>query len=558
MLLHRLASTSTEVTNTSARNEKVRLIAETLADLDPGEIAAAVSFLSGSIRQGRIGVGWATASKLRSQTEPPTEPHGTKATHVTEPHGTKATRETEPQLPTLTVTDLDDAFESLAGISGPGSVAARAEVLETLLARATDIEVEFVRRLIVGEVRQGALAGMVTAAIVAASALRAERGSGQAVKLAALRRAAMLLGDLAAAAQLALGPDGPAALAGVGLEVMRGIEPMLAATSAGVREAIDEIGEASVEWKLDGARVQVHRSGNEVRIFTRNLNDVTNRLPEVVAVTRSLPIESVILDGEVLGVDNEANAAIDGSAAESRAAAPRPFQDTMAAFGTEPSVTPAADRVIQLHPYFFDVLHVDGVDLIDEPLSVRSATLERIAGAHQIPAVVTADPEQAESILAEALAAGHEGVMVKSVAGRYEAGRRGKSWRKVKPVYTYDLVVIGVERGNGRRRGTLSNLHLGARDPDSGEFVMVGKTFKGLTDELLAWQTRELGDRAISDDGYTIMVRPELVVEIAIDGVQRSSRYPGGVALRFARVKRYRPDRSPESADTIATLQSLL
>ena len=529
MLLHRLATTSVAVTAASARNEKVRLLGETIADLSPSEVAPAVSFLSGSIRQGRIGVGWATASRLTADLA---------------------------DSPTLTVGELDAAFDQLSQISGPGSVAARDEVLRSLLTRSTEVELEFVRRLIVGEVRQGALAGVVTAAVVAATKIRAERGSGEAVKLADLRRAAMLLGDLPTAASSALGPDAVEALATVGLSVMRGVEPMLAATSTGAAAAIADVGEASVEWKLDGARVQIHRSGDQVLILTRNLNDVTDRLPEVVSIVRSLPVDTVILDGEVLGLDADA--------------APRPFQETMARFGTEHDAAtaetasevdieaPARGGHWQMRPYFFDVLHLDGIDLIDEPLSARSAILDQIAGDHRIPATVTDDPERAEAVLVEALAQGHEGVMVKAVDGRYEAGRRGKSWRKVKPVYTYDLVVIGVERGNGRRTGTLSNLHLGARDPDTGEFVMVGKTFKGLTDEILAWQTRELGDRAISDDGYTIMVRPELVVEIAIDGVQRSTRYPGGVALRFARVKGYRPDRSPDSADTIHTLQSLL
>ncbi len=514
MLLHRVATTSAAVAATSSRNDKVALLAETLADLEPDELAPVVAFLSGEIRQGRIGVGWATAAKLTTD---------------------------GADEPTLTVADLDHAFTALAGISGPGSVAARDDVLRSLLSLATEVEVAFVRRLIVGEVRQGALAGVVTAAVVAATTLRAEQQRGRAVTLASLRRATMLLGDLGAAATLALGEDGPAALEAVGLQVLRGVEPMLAATSPSATDAVAEVGLASVEWKLDGARVQVHRAGDEVRVFTRNLNDITLRLPIVVEVALSLPVESVILDGEVLGLDADA--------------APRPFQDTMATFGTEGADT---GRGIELRPYFFDVLALDGRDLIDEPLSTRSAILDRIAGPHRVPAVVTDDPDRAEALLVEALAEGHEGVMVKGVDGRYEAGRRGKSWRKVKPVYTYDLVVLGVERGNGRRKGTLSNLHLGARDPATGAFVMVGKTFKGLTDELLAWQTSALAELAVSDDGYTIMVRPELVIEIAIDGVQRSTRYPGGVALRFARVKGYRPDRSPESADTITALQSLL
>jgi DNA ligase-1 len=510
MLVHRLATTSASVRGENARNAKISLLADAIAELGPDEIEPAIAWLSGGIRQGRIGIGWAAVAKL--DLDPTT---------VT--------------APSLSVAELDAAFEQLARTTGTGSVAARRELLGSVLGRATATEVEFVRRLIVGDMRQGALAGIVTAAIV-----RASQRIARPVTLDSLRRATMLLGDLGAAAALALGPDPVTDLDAVGLVVLRAVEPMLAATSDGVDEAIAEVGPASVEWKLDGARVQVHRQDDRIRVFTRNLNDVTDRLPEVVEAVRSLPVDAVILDGEVLGLDADA--------------APRPFQQTMARFGTEaPDIGSA-----RLHPYFFDVLHLDGVDLIDQPLSERRAVLDRIAPELRVPAVFTDDAAVAAGALSAALAAGHEGVMVKSLDGRYEAGRRGRSWRKVKPVYTYDLVVIGVERGNGRRRGTLSNLHLGARNPETGEFVMVGKTFKGLTDDLLDWQTRELGERVVRDDGYTLEVRPELVVEIAIDGVQRSTRYPGGVALRFARVKGYRPDRSPDSADTIGSLRDRL
>ncbi len=506
MLLHRLATTSAAVAATPARNDKVALLAATIADLEPAEIEPAVAFLSGEIRQGRIGTGWATVSRL----------------------------DLEPaSAPSLTVSELDRAFIDLAAIGGPGSVAARQALIGSIIERSTAVEQRFVRALMVGEIRQGALGGVVMAAVVAATSIR-----GRPVKAAAFRRAVMLLGNLPDAAALALGDDGPNAIDSVGLEVMRAVGPMLASTSVGVAEALAELGRASVEWKLDGARVQVHRSGDDVRIFTRNLNDVTDRLPEVVRITRSLPVRSIILDGEVLGLD------ADGGL--------QAFQDTMSEFGT--STGPGSG----LRPWFFDLLHLDGVDLLDEPLTDRHAALGTVAPEYRIPAVITDDPAVAEDTLAEALARGHEGVMVKAVDGVYQAGRRGKSWRKVKPVHTYDLVVIGVERGNGRRSGTLSNLHLGARDPERGGFVMVGKTFKGLTDELLAWQTEALGALAIGDDGYTITVRPELVVEIAIDGVQRSTRYPGGVALRFARVKRYRPDRRPETADTLDALRSLV
>ncbi len=506
MLFHRLAETSADVAASAARNDKVAHLAATIADLGPDEVEPAVAFLSGEVRQGRIGSGWATVSRL--DLEPAT-------------------------TPTLTVHELDSAFAELAAISGPGSVAARDAVIGAIMRRATAVEQRLIRALIIGELRQGALAGVVLAAVVAATTLR-----GRPVKTATLRRAVMLLGNLPDAAAVALGDDGPNAIDSVGLEVMRAVGPMLASTSTGVAEALTELGRASVEWKLDGARVQVHRRADEVRIFTRNLNDVTDRLPEVVRIVRSLPVRSIILDGEVLGLD------ADGAL--------QPFQDTMSDFGT--STGPGSG----LRPWFFDVLHLDGVDLLDQPLTARHAALESVAAEHRIPAVVTDDRAVAADTLAAALAAGHEGVMVKAVDGVYQAGRRGKSWRKVKPVHTYDLVVIGVERGNGRRTGTLSNLHLGARDPERGGFVMVGKTFKGLTDEILAWQTEALGALAVSDDGYTIMVRPELVVEIAIDGVQRSTRYPGGVALRFARVRRYRPDRQAGSADTLDTLRSLL
>jgi DNA ligase-1 len=318
---------------------------------------------------------------------------------------------------------------------------------------------------------------------------------------------------------------------------------MLAGSSESVTAALEATGPASVEWKLDGARVQVHRSGSEVRIFTRNLNDVTARLPEIVALVLALPVSEVVLDGEAIGVSDDAR--------------PQKFQDTMSRFGTE---TAAGARV--LRAFFFDCLRADGVDLLDEPLMARREVLERVAPGCVVPSLVTDDAAAGEAFLAEALAAGHEGVMVKALSSTYEAGRRGAAWRKVKPVRTLDLVVLGVEWGHGRRRGWLSNLHLGARDssPDAPDdtFVMVGKTFKGLTDALLTWQTERLQEIAISDDGHVVMVRPELVVEIALDGVQASKRYAGGVALRFARVRGYRPDKSPADADTIDAVRALL
>jgi DNA ligase-1 len=347
----------------------------------------------------------------------------------------------------------------------------------------------------------------------------------------------MLTGDLGETACLALAPGG-AVLDDVQLEVLRPVLPMLAGSAETVADALQRTGPASVEWKLDGARIQVHRSGDDVRVFTRNLNDITARLPEVVDLVRAIPVNEVVLDGEAIGVSEDAR--------------PRRFQDTMRRFSTE--TVPSASS---LHAWFFDVLRVDGSDLLGTPLRERLDVLTRVAEGHRIPAVATSDAAVAAAILDEALATGHEGVMVKALDSTYDAGRRGGAWRKVKPVRTLELVVLAVEWGHGRRRGWLSNLHLGARDPDGG-FVMVGKTFKGLTDELLTWQTARLQELAIAHEGHIVHVRPELVVEIALDGVQVSPRYPGGVALRFARVKRYREDRSPADADTIDTVRSML
>jgi DNA ligase-1 len=357
------------------------------------------------------------------------------------------------------------------------------------------------------------------------------------VPLVVVRRAAMLSGDLGRTAAMAL-HDGVDALEAVGLAVLHPIEPMLAASATDVADALAKTGPASVEWKLDGARVQVHRRGSEVRIYTRNLNDITHRLPGVVAIAQAIPADAVVLDGEVLGVDDDAK--------------PRAFQDTMSAFGRDDAVGAGDGLLVR----FFDVLHRDGVDLIDEPLETRHRHLDELVGDLAVPRVPTADPAEAQATLETALAHGHEGVMVKSLDSTYDAGRRGGSWRKVKPVRTLDLVVLAAEWGHGRRQGWLSNLHLGARDPDGG-FVMVGKTFKGLTDALLTWQTEALLERQVRQDGIVVFVRPELVVEIALDGVQTSTRYPGGVALRFARVKRYREDKDPEDADLISTVQAM-
>jgi DNA ligase 1 len=399
-----------------------------------------------------------------------------------------------------------------------------------VFARGSADETDFVIRLLGGELHQGALAGLMADAIAKSAGVPA----------AAVRRATMLGGDLGETALLAA-TGGADALAGVHLQLLRPIQPMLAASSPDVASALDETGEASVEWKLDGARIQVHRDANAVRIFTRNLNDVTARLPEVVALAHELPARSFLLDGETIGV------------AESER--PHTFQDTMSRFGRDD----AASHGLTLSAFFFDIVHLDGDDLLDAPLHERIAALESIAAPYRVPGIRTDDADAADAFLAGAIESGHEGVMVKAIDSRYDAGRRGGAWRKVKPVRTLDLVVLGAEWGHGRRRGWLSNLHLGARGERDGDFVMVGKTFKGMTDELLAWQTDALQRIAIgSTESHVVTVRPELVVEIALDGVQVSPRYAGGVALRFARLRGYRADKTPADADSIETVRAML
>jgi ATP-dependent DNA ligase I len=409
--------------------------------------------------------------------------------------------------------------------TGGGSATERRRILGELLGRATEPEADFLRRLFTGELRQGALAGLMTDAIARAAGVRGELA----------RRALMLSGDLGRTAEIAIA-EGENGLRRVGLEMFRPILPMLASTAASVEEAVGGFAQSSVEWKLDGIRIQIHRRGEEIRIYTRNLNDITDALPGIVAAVRPLPVRQAVLDGEALWMGEHGPAA---------------FQDTVSQIDSE---APPEGIVT----FLFDLLHVDGDDLLDAPLSERSARLEAIAPNLRIPSLITSDPRAAQRVLDEALEEGHEGVVVKDAASLYSAGRRGKAWRKVKPVRTYDLVVLGAEWGHGRRRGLLSNLHLGARDPGGGEFVMVGKCFKGLTDEVLRWQTEELLAREMARRGIAVIVRPELVVEIALDGVQSSTRYAGGVALRFARVKRYRPDKRADEADTIDDLRALL
>jgi DNA ligase-1 len=417
---------------------------------------------------------------------------------------------------------------TIESTTGPGSVAERQAVLAGLLARATEPEAQLLGRLLLGELRHGALEGVMADAIAKAAD----------VSLDLVRRAAMLSGDLGATARLAL-TDGAPALQGVGLHVLRGVQPMLAASSVDVASALAETGPASVEWKLDGARIQVHCDGDQVAIFTRNLNDITDRLPSVAAAVRALPVDRIVLDGESIGLDESGR--------------PHRFQDTISTFSRDqPGATALA-----LQAFFFDVLHLDGDDLLDRPLAERLSVLDGVAASLRLPALQTDDPEQASAFADGALATGHEGVMVKALDAPYQAGRRGGSWRKVKPVRTLDLVVLAAEWGHGRRTGWLSNLHLGARGPDGG-FVMVGKTFKGMTDDLLRWQTERLQQLSIGTEGHVVHVRPELVVEVALDGVQVSPRYPGGVALRFARIRRYREDKPAADANRIEDVQALL
>jgi DNA ligase 1 len=498
-----LVAASADVAATRSRRQKVDVLAATLRSLAPEEVEVGASLLAGVPRQERLDVGWRTLQHIRPAPAP-----------------TRA----------LDVLDVHRALDELAAAKGPGSRQAKTGILEELLGAATGEEQRFLARLIIGELRQGALEGMVAQGIAEAWGLPE----------ALVRRAWMLAGDLGVVAREAA-TGGVAALEAFRLTLFRPLQPMLAQSSETAAAAVAAVGEALVDHKLDGARIQVHRQGAEVRVYTRNLRDVTARSPEVVAATSALQVEAAVLDGEVIALR------ADGT--------PHPFQDTMARFGSDlPDTAPPG---VALTPFFFDCLHLDGVDLLDAPLFERRAALERAVPAdHRVPGRTVADAGTAEAVMTEALALGQEGVVVKALAAPYEAGRRGAAWRKVKPVHTLDLVVLGVEWGSGRRKGWLSNLHLGARDPDGG-FVMLGKTFKGMTDEMLRWQTERLLALETSRDGHVVHVRPELVVEVAFDGVQGSTRYPGGVALRFARVKRYREDKDPAEADTIDDVRAI-
>lgn len=505
-MLAEVAAASADIAGVSARLAKIDRIATllslTTAEGDARSVAVTVSWLSGELPQRQIGVGWAA---LRSLPTP-------------------------AQTPTLTVDGVDERFTRIGAVSGKGSQALRAELVRDLFQTATAAEQTFLRRLLGGELRQGALVGVMADAVARASGIPA----------AEVRRAAMLAGDLPVVAAAAL-TDGRDALAGFQLQAGRPVGPMLAHTATDVADALDRLGGTAIlEAKLDGARVQIHRKGSEVSVYTRSLDDVTHRLPEVVDAALALPATDLIADAEAIALRPDGR--------------PHPFQVTAARFGRK-----NPGDLEPLSVFVFDLLHVDGEDLLDLPTELRLAALDRLVPAdRRVDRVVTADAAVAQEFLDRTLAAGHEGLMAKSPTAPYEAGRRGAGWLKVKPVHTLDLVVLAVEWGSGRRTGKLSNIHLGARDPETGGYVMLGKTFKGMTDAMLAWQTERFRELQVDDDGWVVTVRPEQVVEIAFDGVQRSTRYPGGVALRFARVLRYRDDKSADQADTIDTVRSFL
>jgi DNA ligase-1 len=492
-----LAATSAAVADTRSRKRKAELLGDALRRLEPGEVEAGVAYLSGELRQRRTGVGWAA---LRDLPSPASEA-------------------------SLRIGDVDAALELISGLGGPGSQSARREALASLFGRATEAEQRFLRSLIAGDVRQGALAGVMADAVAAATGL----------PRTAVDRATMLRGDARAVAEAALreGEDG---LARFRLEVGRPLGPMLASPAASLEEAMERAAPAAVDWKLDGARIQIHRDGDDVAIYSRTLDDLTAKLPGIAELARTFPGRTAVLDGEAIALREDGR--------------PEPFQVTSSRIA---SGAPGLSAVL------FDVLHLDGEDLLDAPLSRRAEALDEAVPNEddRVRRTLTENPEEAQRHFEAALAAGHEGLVVKALDAPYAAGRRGAAWLKVKPVHTLDLVILAAEWGHGRRQGWLSNLHLGARASDGDGFVMLGKTFKGLTDAMLAWQTERLQELAIEQRGITVYVRPELVAEIAFDGIQTSPRYPGGVALRFARVIRYREDKTAAEADDLAAVLAL-
>ncbi|MFC8420058.1 ATP-dependent DNA ligase [Streptomyces sp. NPDC057236] len=503
MLLSRLARVSQEVAATSARSRKIDLLAGLFREAEADDVPVVIPYLAGRLPQGRIGVGWKVLSR-------PVAPAAE---------------------PSLTVREVDALLTALGEVSGPGSQAERARLVGELLGASTEDEQRFLSGLLTGEVRQGALDAVAVEGLARATGAPPD----------GVRRAVMLAGSLQSVAE-ALLADGPGALERFRLTVGRPVLPMLAHSASSVAEAVEKLGACAVEEKLDGIRVQVHRDGDTVRVHTRTLDDITSRLPEVTTAARGLRGDRFILDGEIISFGEDGR--------------PRSFQETAGRVGSRVDVATAA-RDVPVSPVFFDALSVDGRDLLDLPFTERHAELARLVPEPmRVRRTLVSGPGDlgaAEGFLAETLERGHEGVVAKGLDAPYSAGRRGASWLKVKPVHTLDLVVLAAEWGHGRRTGKLSNLHLGARTADGG-FAMLGKTFKGLTDAMLTWQTERLRELAVDESGYVVAVRPELVVEIAYDGLQRSTRYPAGVALRFARVIRYREDKRPEEADTVEAL----
>ncbi len=504
MLLSSVVDTSRRVADTTKRLEKIDLLARLLRQLSPQEIEIVVPFLSGQTRQGRIGIGYAALRDARISPS---------------------------ANPSLEILDVDRILQGFTEISGSGSQRRRLELLQSMFSRATEAEQQFLTGLLAGELRQGALEGIMLEAIAKASSLAPQR----------VRRAAMMAGDIARVARAAL-EQGESGLAQYEVQLFRPIQPMLAQSADDVPEALACVGEAALEYKMDGARVQVHKSGGDVIVYSRSLKDVTPAVPELVELTRALPAKDLILDGEVISLQPDGR--------------PQPFQITMRRFGRKLDVERTRQE-LPMTPFWFDLLYLNGAPLLDEPQSRRFAALSELSRAHLIPHIVTGDAQAADEFLEQALARGHEGIMAKAIDAKYAAGARGQSWVKVKRARTLDLVILAAEWGNGRRQGWLSNLHLGARDTQKGGFAMLGKTFKGLTDEMLKWQTQEFLRLEIGRDKYTVYVKPELVVEIAFNEIQVSPRYVSGLALRFARVKRYRTDKTANEADTFETVQRL-
>jgi DNA ligase 1 len=504
--LSAIVETSQRVAEVSGRLLKIAALASLLRQAAPEEIEIAVAFLSGALRQSRLGIGYAALVTARPAQA--------------------------AESPSLELLEVNATFERIAQVSpGKGSSGERQRLLRELLARATDQEQGFLFRLVTGELRQGAVEGLMLEAVAQAAAVPAEQ----------VRRARMMAGDLPSVAKAALSGD-VAALSAFATQLFRPVHPMLAGSADDANIAMEELGEAALEYKLDGARIQVHKAGDQVAVYSRRLNDVTPAVPELVEAVRALPARELILDGEVIALRENGT--------------PHPFQTTMSRFGKRLDVE-RARKEFPLTPFFFDLLYLDGGPVIDEPANRRlAALLDAVPDSMLIPRLLTSSAAEAQSFLERALSAGHEGIMAKALEGAYEAGRRGRRWLKIKPANTLDLVVLAAEWGHGRRHGWLSNLHLGARDA-AGGFVMLGKTFKGMTDQMLEWQTKKLLELEVARDGITVYVRPELVVEVAFNEVQASTQYPGGVALRFARIKRYRTDKTAAEADTIDAVQAI-